>query len=651
MRNSQFVFRKGLFMAEALEEKGQSGVMTRWTVEQGLYVLLLLAALFLRLFDLAGQPLSSLEASNAWAAWLVVNAITTPSPPTPTSPLLYTLHALLFSITGGGDGVARAISLLAGVGVVGLSWFLRPWLGRSAALLLALLFCIDPWLATFSRLADGASLSLFLGLLTWIGLLYWQELPTEAPGAQRWRVVTAVSAGLLLTSGPLAWSFLAVTLIFLFTSPVWPARLLIWRTTELHLALLPQGSNQARQRAGIGLLFGAALLLGATGWLTRLEGVGLVSHSLSLWATQLSRGETLYDWRWPFLRLVLDEPLALLFGVAGLALLWRPQAEGDGGQPGWLALHSPLHWRHFLTAWLVWGVLLWLAPGRNPFSLPMVGLPLLFVAALTAAHLLARLGGERFPVWESWLLVALLTVILVSVTFGAWALVAQPQLEMVILRTGLLFGVLAIMLVALFALWANWRTTLLLVGAYVGALLLLVTLSSHWELTQRHGLNEPAGFFAETTSSDVRRLTAHVQTISAQRTGDATQSPIQVQMAGRPDPVLGWYLRSMRNLHWVLAPDGQTAMETPKPLVVTLTSDTNDATLAGYMGSHYAIRSRWLPADLPVPGAVVNGTDWLGRLNEYWLGRAQPFLRWVLYRKVKETPPTDGVILWVAGER
>lgn len=636
-------------MVEATKEKEQNETVARWTVEQGLYALLLLAALFLRGFDLAGQPLNTLEASNAWPAWLAANAVTAPTPPTPTSPLLYTLHTLLFSLTGGGDGVARAVSVLAGVGLVGLSWFLRPWLGRSAALLLALLFCIDPWLAAFSRLADGASLSLFLGLLTWIGLLYWQELPADAPERARWRSVTAVSAGLLLASGVLAWSFLGVTLIFLFTSPVWRAGLFARRDTGFHLALLPPKSDQAPLPTGAWLLFGAALLLSATGWLTQWQGVGLVSHSLSVWAGQFSRDGGTYDWRWPFLRLVLDEPLAFILGAVGLALFWRKQAEDD--RTSFMAPANTVQWRHFLTAWLAWGLLLWLAPGRNPFSLPMLSLPLLLAAALAGAHLLARLGSERFPLWESWLLVALLTAILVSVTFGAWALISQPQLDLVILRTGLLFAVLAIMLVILFALWADWRNTLLLVGAYMGALLLLVTLSNHWELTQRHLLSEPEGFFAETTSNDMRQLAAHVQTISAQQMGDATQMPIQVQMAGRPDPVLGWYLRLMRNLSWVLAPDGQTDAQTQPPLVITLANDSNDATLVGYMGSRYTIRSHWLPADLPTPAAVVDGAGWTGRLNEYWLGRAQPFLRWVLYRKVKETPPTDGVILWAAGEQ
>ena len=59
--------------------------------------------------------------------------------------------------------------------VVLLPWFWRTWLGRVPALTLALLFAVDPWLVAFSRTADGASLTIFLALLTMTALWQWHE--------------------------------------------------------------------------------------------------------------------------------------------------------------------------------------------------------------------------------------------------------------------------------------------------------------------------------------------------------------------------------------------------------------------------------------------------------------------------------------------
>jgi hypothetical protein len=62
----------------------------------------------------------------------------------------------------------------------------------------------------------------------------------------------------------------------------------------------------------------------------------------------------------------------------------------------------------------------------------------------------------------------------------------------------------------------------------------------------------------------------------------------------------------------------------------------------------------WLPAQLPDNTATLAGDvanqGFLARLNAYWSGRWRPFLRWAIYREVKETLPTEMVILWVKSE-
>jgi hypothetical protein len=221
-----------------------------------------------------------------------------------------------------------------------------------------------------------------------------------------------------------------------------------------------------------------------------------------------------------------------------------------------------------------------------------------------------------------------------------------------------LFLLLAVMLVVLFALWADWRQARIVAGAYVGSLLLLVTLSSLWQLNQRFDVGEPEGFFADYTDPDVRRLAENIHALSAHRTGDATQMPVQVQMRSGepigPDPVLGWYLRKLRNLAWVLAPGAAQTQAQNTPLVVTLASHVDDPQLAGYMGSRYWVHRVWTPSALAnnEKGSQIgqNGEGFWGALNDNWSTQTQPFLRWLLYREVQTMPEGESVILWVKSE-
>src|SRR5690606_4566482 len=82
--------------------------------------------------------------------------------------------------------------------------------GRRVTLLLGLLLALQPWLTFFSRLADGAALSLCFGWLSLVGVLNLLQASLEQADLLRWRRLTLVSLGLLLVSGPLSWSFLGV---------------------------------------------------------------------------------------------------------------------------------------------------------------------------------------------------------------------------------------------------------------------------------------------------------------------------------------------------------------------------------------------------------------------------------------------------------
>lgn len=604
-----------------------------FTVERALYGVLLLVAFGIRFFALSQQPLNSLEAANVWPAWLSALAVHAPDPPTPSSPLLYTLHTLLFWVAGGSDTLARAIPACFGVGVVCLFWYWRRWLGRPTALLAALLMAIDPWSTAFSRLADGAIVSVFFGLLTLIGLTHLYTLDPNDESRGRWQNVVAASAGLLLVSGAQSWSFLLIVALFVGLFGGFYGRTTATEEGE------PRPTHRFSFSRSMLIILVASAVLGATNWLVRPEGLGLISTSLTVWFKQWLGGDLHYPLTWPFLRLLIDQPLLLIFGLFGVGQLWlNPHIES--------AEHSitPARpWPLFLTLWLGFGLLMALLPGRNPFSLLMIGLPLLLATAHLGNVILQQYRPD-FAWREASLVVLMLLVLLISTLFWAIAFVSQRQVDATLARTTLTVFGLALLLVVAFAFWSERTQTRFIIGSFVGLLLLSVTVASSWQLNQRFEVAHPQGFFAEYTHPDLRRLVIDLATLSAQRNGDPDEAPLQVQMAGRPDPVLGWYLRNMRRLTWVLAP-GVKDDQAP-PLVITLAAQADArALLANYMGSRYEIHVRWLP-----PALFSAAAKAASAANTYWPQQLRPFLRWAIYREAKPLPPAESIVLWVPAQ-
>lgn len=643
-------------------------------MERLLYGLALGVGFGLRMGALGVSPLATDEAAGAWLAWMAATGLGGSSVVVeemrtvfaPTSPLLYSLQSILFWLMGGGDVVARAPAMVAGVGMVLLPWWLRPYLGRGVALLLACLIAVDPWLVAYSRLAQGTILSACFGLLALIGMIHLLLPHSPAPhtlsqrdGAPNrgWLWIAAISGGLLLVSGMNAWNFIPVLLLFgwisggrLASSPGAGADGAedvdvdaVAEVEELS-ATAVRGTSDApdaffdRGTAAWALtLLVSAAVLGATGWLARPEALGYISTSMTGWVNQFVSADPVYSWRWVLLRLVVDQPLILPFGLAGLVYLWRGRpAPVSEALPGWTL---------FLALWTGWGVVLLAVPGRTPFSLLMVGLPLLLAAAHALDGIVRRF--QMRVLWrETLVLYSALIVLLVSSLFWAAALVSRTQFDVPLARISLVLGVLAILLVVLFALWVNARQALLAAALFAGCLCFLATLSSSWQLNMVFDRMKPDAFFAEVTDPDVRTLAENVATLSAQRVGDPDQLPLFVEMRGVPDPVLAWYLREMRALSWT--PALQVDAEVPThALLLSLGSALPSQISASYMGDAYALRTTWLPdgwlaSAEPDADSPENTGAWMAQ----WSTRVQPLLRWIFYREVEQLPPSKGVVLW-----
>lgn len=585
------------------------------TIEQALYGLLLLAALLLRFLRLeSAAPLNPLEAGQALVAWAGAFGQEGMLPALAHSPLLHTTQRFLFWLTdGGGDGWARAVPALAGGLLVLLPWLLRDALGKSAALILALLLALDPWLLTFSRTGDGAILSAGLGLLLLAGFVRGEGLSSAG------RRGLAVVAGLFIISGPLAWLLLPVLVAaFLLFSPI---------------ALWPREQNE---RAQLLTIAGVTVVAGSTGFLAHWNGLGVISTSLTV-ALDSLRADGGYSLNWAFLRLAVDQPLALVIGFSGLIALWlktTPSSpsieyiddEGSAPSPrmgeGWGGGSS---WRLLLTGWFVWGLVLLLLPGRNPMTLLVIGLPLAISAARTGARLLAY--ATRHVNWQDGSLIgATLTVLLVTTAFwtnhysNEWGSGDFDSLTL------FFYGIVPI-LCLFFVWWAGWHTSsqiFVLIGL---PLLLLASFSSGWSLNQPGETTKGSALFADVAQPGLMALVQDVERLSSLRALDPHEAPVLVDVAPELQPLLGWNLRSMRQLRFV---DGvNPAFLTDAAALVIGSEATASSLPGGYVGSDYPVLERWLPTDLSGAG---------------------PTARWILLRELKTTPPTTSVVLWAREE-
>lgn len=610
------------------EPQGQPVTQARVTVEVLIYAGLVALGGTLRFAGLGAAPLLPVELESVYPAWLHAAGQSQGAAAGVSVPLLYSLQVALFWLVGGSDTWARVLPAVAGTALVGLPWLLRARFGRAMTLFLVFLIAVDPWLIFFSRTADGVIFGVFFALLVMVALERARFAGTQDAGAngdRRWMWLAAVATGLLLISGPTAWSFVPLLGLNL-----------------LALGLPPALKAPARDRQALGLLgllAGAAALLGSTIWLAYPSGLGHVPASFGRWLVSvypLAEGE--YSMGWLSIRLLAEAPLIVLFGFTGLVLLWRRQSE---------QARTDLY---FLIVWFLWGLLLLLLPGRGPATLPVVQIPLLVAAAFALARWIGRIP-RSLTSGEFWIALSVVAAFLFSIFLWARILLVPATFELNTMLIIVLLLLAAGIVLLSYGLWTDWRCAIWLLGLLLVGSLLVASARSTWRLNFQHLPTRPDGFYRVTTHPDVRNLAADLATVSAQRTGDPGELPLQVQEGGEHEPLLGWYLRGMRRMDWVLAPGG--ADDPNAPAYVTNTGGSVPA-VAGYLGSEYALTVTWLPdALLAFPGfappddAAADRNDSLDRMNWLWSETVRPLLRWTLYREVGTGVQSDGVTLWV----
>lgn len=193
-------------------------VVGNLTVEHVAYIVVLLVAVVSRLYIAGVRPLHHDESIHAVFSWKIITEGigSYRYDPVYHGPVLYYWTALLFRLFGDSDFVARLSPILFGLGMLGLAWPLRRFIGRWGALAYLVLVTISPSWLYYTRFLRHDIYGAFLNLATVVFVFRYAQ--TMAP---RYLYVGALAIALSFANKEDLYALGPIMLISAFFMLVW----------------------------------------------------------------------------------------------------------------------------------------------------------------------------------------------------------------------------------------------------------------------------------------------------------------------------------------------------------------------------------------------------------------------------------------------
>src|SRR4030066_161456 len=138
------------------------------SLEKLIFAVILVVAIFTRLYMLEPRVMSHDETSHTYFSWLFYKGSGYAHDPVTHGPLQFHLVALSYFLFGDSDTTARVPVALFSIATVAFMWNYRRYLGRAGALVAALLLTISPYLLYYGRYVRNEAFVAFLG-----GVMFW----------------------------------------------------------------------------------------------------------------------------------------------------------------------------------------------------------------------------------------------------------------------------------------------------------------------------------------------------------------------------------------------------------------------------------------------------------------------------------------------
>ncbi len=528
---------------------------SRITIEQLLWILVVILALGIRMQNLGAEPLSDPEATWALQALSISpgNAYVEPVPA--GSQVTYlTLTGLLFSLFGSNAFLARFLPALAGGFLCLAPYFFRQRLGSRAALMMGFALALDPGLVAISRQAGSPMLALSLVLFS---------LASLSAGRH---ILAGVLFGLALMSGPAAIQGLVI--LMMTTGFFW-----LSEKSEI-IASLDEGENPSRSllpplstwKRGVFASLATILLAGTL--------FSLFPMGLGAWLNAIPA----YFSGWvalptaPVGRLlgavVFYQPIGLIFGIIAAVR-------------GWVNRDA---FAQRLAIWLLMALIIILAyPNRQVGNMVWALIPLWGLAAIELSRYMDIEPQQRLIALGQ----AVLIVILLALFWLNLAGMSQPATDesAYTLRLGVLLGIILLATVTTLLLGFGWSWQAasrgLVWGVSIG--LGLYQISGMWNASFTPSAQQYRLWYPAPQVGQADLLMQTVTELSARTTGRYES----IEIASAVDsPSLRWLFRYFPNARFV--PVGSVTLPGQSPaIILSLATEQAPSLSSAYRGQDF----------------------------------------------------------------
>jgi hypothetical protein len=367
---------------------------------------------------------------------------------------------------------------------------------------------------------------------------------------------------------------------------------------------LNSGNKEGSEERGIldYALPGLVLLAIGSFFFTRFQGLsswpGSLIEFLKSWGVQPS-----FSSLGILIRLAVSSPLPIIFGVLGFITSWREGEELGRLSSIW-----------FATALII----LMVYPGRQPVDLIWLMIPLWIGIAQGIVGQICQ--GDW--VWPVWILAGLITVLMILnwLTFVGMIFQTGNQ-RALLLQGGLLAASLALVILALTIIAAEWDWTTAKKGLGIGSvLILLIYMVSATAQGAYLRSGDPRSLWSDGSGAgQMDLLLDTVSQVSITQTGrrDSIEGKVL-----NPDDSIRWLFRDLDQIEYI---EAYSPGDLP-PILVTAEHE-------GYL----------------VPKESYRGQDFVVRSKPAWQGLAPT--NWISWIAFRDGPIiNEYIILWVRGD-
>lgn len=274
------------------------------TWEKAAYLALIVLAFISRFYDLGARVMSHDESLHTQFSWYLYQGRGFQHTPLMHGPLKFELTALMYWLFGDNDFTARIPTAILGVVAVGLCYYFRKWIGRTGALVAAVIMLISPYQLYYARYIRDEQYVMVWGLL--MALLMFNYMEKREVKYLYWlAAVTSLFYATMETS----FIYIAIAMVFLALHFVY----------DLYITAWPDASQ--RQPFIIAVTIGIVAALVGVGIFFYKDRLGLEGTAFTPSATSPDDPASVNSPLW----LVADVAwlTALICGVIALAVVMR----------------------------------------------------------------------------------------------------------------------------------------------------------------------------------------------------------------------------------------------------------------------------------------------------------------------------------------